>query len=111
MMAHRKNLIASVDFVRFSKSVLAGAGIAFILILLFILPVEGKPEWGKWWMIRPLIIVPIAGAGAGALYYFMGPLRRLGGWNAFGAYAVCLVVYVFALWIGTVLGLDGTLWN
>ncbi|PEC35719.1 potassium transporter KefB, partial [Bacillus toyonensis] len=51
---------------------LLGAGIALILILVFLLGVDNpKPEWGKLWMLKPLIVVPTAGAMGGVFYYFM----------------------------------------
>jgi len=94
------------------KRMLQGAGIAFILIVFFLLQAgEPKPEWSKLWMIRPLIIVPFAGAMAGVFYYCMDNLRYQGGWKKIVANIISLLVFIIGLWLGTVLGLDGTLWN
>jgi hypothetical protein len=94
------------------KRMLQGAGIALILIVIFLLQVrEPNPAWGKLWMIKPLIIVPLAGAAGGVFYYFMDHLRYQGGWKKAVAIILSLIGYIFVLWIGTVLGLDGTLWN
>lgn len=95
-----------------SKRMLLGVGIALILITIFLLGVgEPNPAWGKLWMIRPLIIVSLAGAMGGVFYYFMDHLRYQGGWRKTLAYILSLIGYIIALWLGTVLGLDGTLWN
>jgi hypothetical protein len=94
------------------KRMLQGAGIALVLITIFLLGAgEPNPGWGKLWMIRPLIIVPLAGAGGGIFYYLMDHLRYQGGWRKITANMLSLIVYIIGLWLGTVLGLDGTMWN
>lgn len=94
------------------KRMLQGAGIALILILLFLLGAgEPNPDWGKLWMVKPLLVVPLAGALGGGFYYFMDNLRYQGGWKKVLAILLSLIVYVIVLWLGTVLGLDGTWWD
>lgn len=94
------------------KRMAQGAGIALGLISLFLFSVkEPNPAWGKLWMIKPLLIVPLAGAMGGVFYYFMDHLRYQGGWKKALAYGLSLIGYLIGLWLGTVLGLDGTLWN
>jgi hypothetical protein len=94
------------------KRMLQGAGIALILIIVFLLSAgEPDPSWPKLWMIKPLIIVPLAGALGGVFYYNMDPLRSQGGWRTALAYILSLVVYIVVLWLGTVLGLNGTMWD
>jgi len=112
-MTQRKNLTAhSVHPVSLGSRLLLGAGIALILITVFLLQVRGAdPEWGKLWMVKPLIIVPVAGAMGAAFYFFMDHLRNEGGWRKILANVLSLIVYLIALWLGTVLGLNGTLWN
>lgn len=108
-MTQRQQLITPALL---GKRMLLGAGIAFILILVFLLPIrDPKPEWGRLWMMRPLIIVPLAGAAGGAFYYFMEYLSYMGGWRKVLATVVSLLVYIIGLWLGTVLGLAGTLWH
>ena len=95
-----------------AKPILIGAGIGLILISIFLSGVDDpNPEWGKYWMIRPLVVVTLAGACGGAFYYFMDLLSSQGKLNKTVAVLLSLVVYVIGLWMGTVLGLDGTLWN
>lgn len=83
-----------------------------VLILLFLSSVdEPNPSWPRWWMVRPLIIVPVAGAGGGLLLHLLTPLRKAGGWKTFLGYFLGVVGFIIILWLGMVLGLDGTLWN
>ncbi len=87
-----------------------GAGIAFLVISFFVFGVDAPhPEWGKFWMRRPLIITPLAGATGGAFYAFMNYQSSSGRSNKILAILMSIVVYFIGLWLGTVLGLDGTL--
>ncbi len=96
-----------------ARRAVTGAVIAYILItvFLFVPGVTTNPGWPKFWMIQPLIIVPLAGAGGGIIYHFMHILFDPKGWKSIAVELICLVVYVIGLWIGTVLGLNGTLWD
>jgi hypothetical protein len=93
------------------KSTLIGAGIALTVITLFLFGAEADPIWGRFWKIRPLIITPLAGATGGAFYYFLDKLRSSGRLNPVVAITLSLVIYIIGLWMGIVLGLDGTLWD
>lgn len=94
------------------KCMLRGAGIGFLLISLFLVTADGaRPEWGHLWMLRPLVVVPFAGAMGGLFYTFLDPWRRQGTWQRLLANALSVVVFIFGLWLGSVLGLDGTYWN
>jgi len=91
---------------------LQGAAIALVLIALFLSGVDHpNPNWPKLWMVKPLIIVPVAGALGGVFYYYMDHLRYQGGWKKTLAILFSVIGYVVILWLGTVLGLNGTLWN
>lgn len=94
------------------KRMLQGAAIGLVLISFFLVGAgEPNPEWPDLWWIRPLLVVPAAGALGGLFYYVMDPLRSQGGWRTALAYAVSLIVFIIVLWLGTVLGLDGTMWD
>ena len=94
------------------KRIVLGAGIGFIFISLFLIMADGvKPEWGELWMIRPLVIVPLATALSPVFYTFMDPWRARGGYQRVLVNLLSLFVFLFSLWIGTVLGLDGTYWD
>jgi hypothetical protein len=91
---------------------MVGAGIGLLLITLLLLSVdEPKPEWGKLWMIRPLIIVSLAGAMAGLCNYFAVHFHSTIGVTSTVAIILSVVVCMVGLFLGFVLGLDGTLWN
>ena len=94
------------------KRMLVGAVIALILIALFVSSVDNpNPAWPKLWVLKPLIIVPIAGAMGGIFYHIMDYLHRTSGLNKVIAIIIGFIGYIVALWLGSVLGLDGTLWN
>src|SRR5690349_2792856 len=94
------------------KPILIGSGIAAALIIFFLSGVDHPgPAWGTMWKLKPLIMVPFAGAIGGGFFYFMGMLSNQGIINRVVAIIVGLIGYVVVLWLGTVLGLNGTLWN
>lgn len=89
-----------------------GAGIGLVLILFFVLGAgEPDPDWPKLWMIKPLLVVPAAGALGGLFYYNMDHLRCQGGWRKALAYLLSFTVFVIVLWLGVVLGSNGTMWD
>lgn len=112
-MTQRENLMPkSVDADVLAKHVLVGAGIALAFISFFLLQVNHpNPNWGKLWMVRPLMIVPMAGGAGGACFYFINNAFIEKGWKKTFAFIFSLVVYLVGCWMGFVLGLAGTLWN
>ena len=95
-----------------SKRMVQGTGIALTVISIILLGAgEHNPSWGRYWMIKPLIIVPLAGTLGGAFCYCMDHLRYQGGAGRVMANFLSLIVYLFGLWLGVALGLDGTLWD
>ena len=91
---------------------LTGAVIGLIAITPFLISSGvGRPEWGIFWKIRPLIVVPAAGAVGALIYHLMDHLRIEGGWKKIIANVVSVLIFIIGLWIGIVLGLAGTLWN
>jgi hypothetical protein len=95
-----------------SKKMIVGAGIGLLLISFFlIMDGEGNPAWGPLWRIRPLIVVSFAGAMAGLCNYFIFHFRNQFGVNKVVATILSVLVSIIGLWMGIVLGLDGTLWD
>lgn len=94
------------------RRILIGAAFAFVLITLFVMGVnEPDPTWPANWKIRPIVVTTIAGGIGGAFADFMHLMRREGGiFRALGI-ILSLLGYVVILWLGSVYGLDGTLWN
>jgi hypothetical protein len=62
-------------------------------------------------MIKPLIMVPLAGAMGGAFYYFMDHMSSQDRLNKIVAIILSLIVFIIGLWLGIVLGLNGTMWD
>lgn len=94
------------------KRALIGAAIGLVIILFFVLGVNNpKPEWGQYWMVRPIIVTPIVVTLAGASTYFLDALRYQGGTKRIIAYILTGLIYLFGLWIGIIAGLGGTLWD
>jgi hypothetical protein len=94
------------------KKVLLGVGIALITISLFVFGVDHpKPEWGKFWIIRPLIITPLAGAFGGFLLFLPELIKFESQWKKIGVIILSIFAFIVTLWLGIVLGLDGTLWD
>jgi hypothetical protein len=95
-----------------SKRIVVGAGIGLVLISFFLITAgEPNPAWGKLWRIRPLILVPFAGAIGGLCNYFIIRFHNQFGVNKAIAIIFSFIVFIIGLWLGTVLGLDGTYWN
>lgn len=112
MTETNKSTTQPIHRAELGKRMLLGAGIALLLITIFLLGVDDpKPEWGKLWMLKPLIIVPFAGAMGGVVYHVLDYLRSQGKLPKALAYILSLIGYIIGLWLGTVLGLDGTLWD
>jgi hypothetical protein len=91
---------------------LVGGAIGLILISTFVFGVDNpNPEWGKFWIVKPLVITPLAGAMGGLFFYFMRYISARGGVNKTLAFLLSFIVFIIGLWMGVVLGLDGTMWN
>lgn len=105
------NNVITVDCTMIIR-MLIGAGIALAIILTFVLGVDqSNPEWHKTWWVRPLVITPLAGAAGGLFFHFMYELGKEGTLKKIVFAVIGLTGYLVALWLGTVLGLAGTMWN
>lgn len=94
------------------RNILFGALPAFTLIVIFLSSANNPdPAWHPLWILRPLLLVPFAGAMGGLFFTFMEPWRNKSGWTKAFAYLACLLVYVIGVFMGIVLGLDGTYWD
>jgi hypothetical protein len=93
-------------------NVLTGYVVGLGVISLFISAVDHpKPEWGTYWMLRPLIITPLASA-CGALALLLPDfLKLITPWKRILALLAGLLLFMAAMWTGIILGLDGTLWD
>jgi len=112
-MNNRNNLTARpIDTATLAKYMIFGAIIGLAVISLFVFRVDNpKPEWGTLWRVRPLLITPMSGAAGGAVFYFMDYIGAKRGWNKVLTIIASIVISFVGLWMGIILGLDGTLWN
>ncbi|GCC50100.1 potassium transporter KefB [Chryseotalea sanaruensis] len=95
-----------------SKRMLIGAEIALVLITLFLLTVkEPEPAWGKYWMIRPLLAMTMAGAIGGFCNYVIINFRSQMGFTKSAAILLSVIVSILGLFVGFAFGLYGTVLN
>lgn len=94
------------------KRMLTGAAIGLTLISIFVFSVDDpNPEWGKYWMIRPLIITPLVAAFGSLSFYLKDFVRPVSDLMRLVVILLSGIAFIIALWMGFILGLDGTLWN
>ncbi|ULQ57764.1 hypothetical protein KJS94_06075 [Flavihumibacter rivuli] len=107
-----QQLLTSLHPATLLRYAIIGAAIGMAVISFFVLGVDHpNPEWPRYWMARPLIITPLAGALGGFFYGALESFRQQGGVIKIMAITVGLLVFLIVLWLGVVLGLDGTMWN
>jgi hypothetical protein len=85
-----------------------GAGIALVLVVIFLLMLSvGDIDYGVW-VFLPMITVSVGGALGGIFYYLMDPLRYQGDWKKALANICCILVYFMLLWLSLVAALGVT---
>jgi hypothetical protein len=95
-----------------ARRVIGGAGIGLLLISLYLLTVdEPEPAWGKFWMIRPIVLMIFAGAMGGLCNYLILLYHKQFGLSRTLALILSGLIFILGLYIGFVLGLDGTFWD
>jgi hypothetical protein len=111
-MTQTNDSTSQVQELSLGKRMLIGGGIGLLLISFFLVTAgEPNPEWEKFWRIRPLVVVTFAGAMGGLCNYFIVRICAQLGITKIVAIILSLIVFIIGLWLGTVLGLDGTYWN
>ena len=111
MTQTNKFSIQSIEKASLVKAMLIGGAIGLAVILLFTTGVESRPEWPELWRVRPLIITPLAAALGGACFYIANQFFQSYGLNRILSLLITSIGFLIALWLGTILGLDGTMWN
>lgn len=106
------NFFQQISITLIVKRMLIGAVIGLIVISFFIFSVDQpNPEWGKFWRVRPLIITPLAAAFGILSFYLKDLLQPKTTVLVIVVYVISTLAFIVALWLGIVLGLDGTMWN
>ncbi len=94
------------------KRMLLGALIGFLIISFFVFGIEHpNPSWPSNWKIRPLIVTPLAGAFGILSFYLNDIIGVRSDWSKIFLVLISIILFFISLWLGTVLGLAGTMWN
>jgi hypothetical protein len=65
---------------RLAKRMMIGAAIGLVMVSFFVIVAgKGRPEWGDYWRIKPLLLTPLLGAIVGLCYDVTEPLRQIKG--------------------------------
>jgi membrane associated rhomboid family serine protease len=111
-MTQWNNLTRPIDSNALGIRMLIGAAVGLALIGSFLLTAgEPNPEWPSHWRIKPLIMAPLAGATGGVFFYFMHYIFTPTGAKKILINLLCFAVFMIGLWMGVVLGLNGTYWD
>lgn len=91
---------------------IAGAVLALVLISILVFTVPNPNlAWGNFWFIKPLVITPFITSIGGVCFYFINTKKTNSKFLNLLLFLSSALILLFFIWIGTVLGLDGTLWN
>ena len=112
-MTNRNNFTANpIDKASLTRHLLIGAMVGFAAISFFVFGVDNPdPDWGSFWRVKPLVITPLSGAAGGAVFYVMGYVAAQRGWNKALALVASFLIAFVGLWMGIILGLNGTMWD
>lgn len=109
-MAQSNNSTQSNPLSR-GKRMIVGAVIGLFVVSFFLIGGKADPAWGRFWMIRPLIVVPFAGALGGLCNDLIFGFQRRTGSNKILALILSVIVFFIGLWISLILGFAGTHWD
>lgn len=109
---NKKSAKEPLGAAQLSMAALTGVLIGFAIISFFVFGVDApNPDWGSNWRIKPLILTPLAsGLGAFLAYSFFKLGSRFGV-NKAVAFILACIMFLVILWLGVVLGLNGTMWD
>ena len=94
------------------KRALQGAGIAFVLISIFILGTLAADTKAGTWLFIPIAAVTVGGAFGGVFYSIMDLFRHQGGWKKIAVTIISVLVYFLTLYFSLILALNAMgLWN
>lgn len=111
-MTRTNDFISQLTFKSVILRMLIGAAIGLAIISLFIFTIEDpNPEWGKYWRIKPIIITPLVAAFGFLSFYLKVYINPKSDAGKIVVFFMSVIAFIVALWLGTVLGLNGTLWN
>lgn len=107
-MTWQNDLLLILRSRAFFKSVLWGAGIAFILLIIFLFVTSrGEMDYGSWVLV-PIFSVTVGGGFGGIFYSIMGLFRNQGGRKKVLANIISILVYAAILYCSLIIALDMT---
>ena len=89
-----------------TKRAWQGAGIAFVLMIIFLLIANSRDLVFETWELLPLLAVTVGGAAGGIFYCLMDPLRNQGGGQRVLANVLSVLVYFLSLYCCLILALN-----
>ena len=111
-MENKNSVIEQINFKTLLISASVSAVMGLTLMALFIFTIDSPdPAWGELWEIKPLVVITFATALGGAMFYLIHLYFAFNRWNKVLALVVSLIVYIIGFWMGSILGLNGTLWD
>lgn len=111
-MTHANESTSQSSPTPLATRVIIGGIIGVLVASFFYFGVDAPdPEWGKLWMIRPYLVMTFAGAMGGLCNYYILQYRWVVGISKPVAILISAVVAIVGMFMGIVLGLDGTMWN
>ena len=97
------------------RRALQGAGIAAVLVIVFMSIIfsiggvlNGKNFWQSIWQFFPLVTATFGGALGGMIYYVVVKVWGPGGWKKILATIICILVYIFLVWLSLIAGFSAT---
>ena len=104
--------ISSQSKMSFAKRMSIGFAIGLVIISIFVFGAPNpNPEWGPYWRVKPLILTPLI-SSLGILWLYLPSFVNTKSKIKSGILMIIsIMVFIASLWIGLVLGLNGTMWN
>lgn len=94
------------------KKMVPGALIGLALISFFIFSVDNPdPTWGNNWRVRPLILTPLVSAFGMLAFLLKDYIQPKTAGGKITVFLISTLAFIISLWMGIIIGLDGTLWN
>jgi len=97
------------------RRALQGAGIAFLLVLVFLTIIfstgsamNGKTFLQGLWEFFPLTTASVGGAAGGVMYYLVVQAWSPAGWKKTIAVIIGILMYLVVVWISLVAGFAAT---
>jgi hypothetical protein len=108
-MTHSNNPVSQPSQASLIKPMILGTVVGLVAFFFFSRG-EAKPEWGPLWKVRPLIVLLLSGAFWGVCFNYLVrqkyfPLSKI------ATVVLGVLGLLLGIWMGVVVGFDGTMWD